>query len=73
MGYFDLENAIAFEGADSQNPLAFRHYQADELILGKPLREHLRFAVCYWHNLVWEGADVFAPMPSQIVEQYQLR
>ena len=59
MGYFDLENAIAFEGADSQNPLAFRHYQADELILGKPLREHLRFAVCYWHNLVWEGADVF--------------
>ena len=59
MGYFDLENAIAFEGADSQNPLAFRHYQADELILGKPMREHLRFAVCYWHNLVWEGADVF--------------
>ena len=53
MGYFDLENAIAFEGADSQNPLAFRHYQADELILGKPMREHLRFAVCYWHNLVW--------------------
>ena len=59
MGYFDLEHAISFEGADSCNPLAFRHYQADELILGKPMREHLRFAVCYWHNLVWEGADVF--------------
>lgn len=59
MGYFDLEHAIAFEGADSQNPFAFRHYQADELILGRPMREHLRFAVCYWHNLVWEGADVF--------------
>lgn len=59
MEYFDLDHAITFEGADSRNPLAFRHYQADEVVLGKPMRDHLRFAICYWHNLVWEGADVF--------------
>ena len=41
------------------HPLAFRHYDANKLILGKPMREHLRMAACYWHTFVWPGADMF--------------
>lgn len=59
MHYFPDVEAIRFEGPDSDSPLAFRHYQADRLILGKPMREHLRMAVCYWHTFVWPGADMF--------------
>ncbi len=40
---------IPFEGPDSKNPLAFRHYNPEELVEGKPMREHLRFAAPYWH------------------------
>ena len=57
--YFDGIAPIKFEGEDSTNPMAFRHYNADEMIMGKPMSEHLRFAVCYWHNFVWEGNDPF--------------
>ena len=59
MSYFHLDAPISFEGPYSQNPLAFRHYDASEMVRGKSLAEHLRFAICYWHNMVWEGADVF--------------
>jgi xylose isomerase len=48
--YFDQVSKIAFEGADSSNPLAFKHYNAQEKILGKTMAEHLRMAACYWHN-----------------------
>lgn len=57
--YFDGIAPIKFESEDSTNPMAFRHYNADEMIMGKPMSEHLRFAVCYWHNFVWEGNDPF--------------
>lgn len=50
---------IKFEGTESTNPLAFHHYDADRIILGKPMKEHLRFAACYWHNFCWPGSDVF--------------
>ncbi len=40
---------IPFEGPDSRNPLAFKHYNPDELVEGKPMKEHLRFAAPYWH------------------------
>jgi xylose isomerase len=50
---------IQFEGTSSTNPLAYRHYDADRIILGKPMKEHLRFAACYWHNFCWRGSDVF--------------
>lgn len=46
--YFDIPT-IPFEGHDSKNPLAFKHYNPDELVEGKPMREHLRFAAPYWH------------------------
>lgn len=50
---------IAFEGPDSTNPMAFHHYNPDEIVLGKPMEDHLRFAVAYWHSFAWEGGDPF--------------
>lgn len=50
---------IQFEGQNSSNPLAFRHYNPDEVVLGKRLEDHLRFAVAYWHSFAWEGGDPF--------------
>lgn len=57
--FFETSQPIRFEGPDSRNPLAFRHYDRDRLVLGKRLEEHLRFAVCYWHSLCWPGGDPF--------------
>ncbi len=50
---------IEFGGPDSRNPLTFRHYDADELVAGKPMRDHLRFSVVYWHTFRATGADPF--------------
>jgi len=50
---------IKYEGADSTNPLAFRHYDADEVVMGKRMEDHLRFAVAYWHSFAWPGTDPF--------------
>jgi len=58
-GYFSHIPKIAFEGELSSNPLAFRFYDKDRVVLGKRMEEHLRFAVCYWHNFVWTGLDPF--------------
>ncbi len=58
-GFFGSIDRIAYAGPDSTDPLAFRHYQPDELVLGKRMEDHLRFAVCYWHSFVWPGNDPF--------------
>ncbi|WEX10175.1 xylose isomerase [Chelativorans sp. AA-79] len=58
-GFFGDLKPIAYEGPESDNPLAFRHYNPDEIVLGKRLEDHLRFAVCYWHTFVWPGGDPF--------------
>jgi xylose isomerase len=50
---------IPYEGPKSKNPLAFKHYNADEVVEGKTMREHLRFAVCYWHTFRGTGSDPF--------------
>jgi xylose isomerase len=50
---------IRYEGPDSRNPLAFKHYNPDELIEGKTMKEHLRFSVVYWHTMRCAGADMF--------------
>ena len=50
---------VRFEGPQSTDPLAYRHYDAARIVLGKPLRDHLRLAVCYWHSFVMNGADPF--------------
>ncbi|WP_368187495.1 xylose isomerase [Aestuariibius sp. HNIBRBA575] len=57
--YFQNIPAATYEGPDSTNPLAFRHYNPDMMLGDKTMAEHLRFAVCYWHNFVWEGNDPF--------------
>ena len=54
----DIKKA-AFEGPNSDNPLAFHHYNPDEIIMGKRMEDHLRFAVAYWHSFAWEGGDPF--------------
>src|ERR1700742_4827496 len=52
-------NKIQFEGPSSKNPLAFKHYNADAIVEGKSMRDHLRFAVVYWHTFRGTGADPF--------------
>ena len=51
--------AIKYEGAASSNEFAFRHYNPDEVILGKRMEDQLRFAVAYWHSFAWPGGDPF--------------
>ena len=50
---------IRYEGAKSTNPLAFKFYDADRVIFGKPMKEHLPFAMAWWHNLCAAGTDMF--------------
>ena len=50
---------IRYEGPQTDNEFAFRHYNPDEMVMGKSLKEHLRFAVAYWHSFAWEGGDPF--------------
>ena len=50
---------IPFGGLDSTDPLAFKVYQPDRLVLGKRMEDHLRIAVCLWHSFNWPGSDVF--------------
>ena len=57
-GFPDIAK-IPFEGPDSKNPLAFRHYNPDELVEGIPMKDHLRFSVVFWHTMRGTGADPF--------------
>ena len=50
---------IKYEGPGSSNPLAFKYYDAERIVMGKPMREHLPFAMAWWHNLCATGADMF--------------
>ncbi len=61
MAYFPDVPKIRFEGPDSKNTLAFRHYNENEVVEGKTMKEHLRFAVCYWHTFRGTGGDPFGP------------
>ena len=59
MEYFENIGKIKYEGKLSANPLAFKFYNPDEVIAGKTMREHLRFAMAYWHTMCAEGTDMF--------------
>ncbi|ASK98446.1 xylose isomerase [Xanthomonas campestris pv. merremiae] len=59
--YFPGIGKIGFEGRDSDNPLAFKVYDANKTIGDKTMAEHLRFAVAYWHSFYGNGADPFGP------------
>ena len=50
---------VQYEGAESTNPYAFKFYDAERMILGKPMKEHLHFAMAWWHNLCATGSDMF--------------
>lgn len=56
-----LDKPVAFEGRESDNPLAFKFYDPNRLVGGKSLRDHLRFAVAYWHTFCGTGGDPFGP------------
>jgi len=51
--------AITYEGPDSDNDFAFRHYNPEEMVMGKAMKDHLRFAAAYWHSFAWPGGDPF--------------
>ena len=57
--FFENVEPIAFAGAATTKPLAFRYYDKDRVVRGKTMAEQLRFAVCYWHSFAGTGADVF--------------
>ncbi|PCJ49819.1 MAG: xylose isomerase, partial [Candidatus Hydrogenedentota bacterium] len=57
--YFKDIESIPYEGPDSSNPLAYRYYDANRVLMGKTMAEHLRPAVCYWHTFCWGGQDMF--------------
>ncbi len=57
--YFNDIEKIKYQGTDAKDELAFRHYDADKVVLGKSMKEHLRFAACYWHSFCWPGGDAF--------------
>ncbi|MBB3858477.1 xylose isomerase [Xanthomonas arboricola] len=59
--YFPGIGKIGFEGRDSDNPLAFKVYDANKQVGDKTMAEHLRFAVAYWHSFCGNGADPFGP------------
>ena len=57
--FFAGVSPIKYEGPDSKNPLAYRHYDSKRKVGAKTMAEHLRPAVCYWHNFAWNGTDMF--------------
>jgi xylose isomerase len=57
--FTEVRGPIAFGGLDSEDPLAFKVYQPDRVVLGKPMVEHLRPGVCFWHSFAWPGMDMF--------------
>lgn len=59
MSYFPNVKTIDYEGPDTENKFAFRHYNAKEVVAGKTMKEHLRFAVAYWHTMTQDGSDPF--------------
>ena len=59
--FFPKIKKIKYEGPDSKNSLAFKHYNPKQKVLGQTMAEHLRFAVCYWHTFKGLGSDPFGP------------
>ena len=57
--YFKGIGEIKFEGKDSKNPLSFKYYNPDQLVAGKSMRDHFKFAIAYWHSFGGKGTDPF--------------
>lgn len=65
MGFFNNIEKIKYEGLKTDNMLAFRHYNPEEIVLGKTMKEHLKFAVAYWHTFCNDGSDPFGKGTNQ--------
>jgi xylose isomerase len=59
--YYKGIGEIKFEGRESDNPLAFKYYNPDQIVAGKTMREHFKFSVAYWHTFCGQGSDPFGP------------
>ncbi|MCG9894657.1 MAG: hypothetical protein MH204_04185, partial [Fimbriimonadaceae bacterium] len=60
MVYFpEVAEKVRFEGKGSRNPFAYKIYDSEKVVGGKTMREHLKFAVCYWHTMKGRGLDPF--------------
>jgi xylose isomerase len=59
--FFPGISPIQYEGLESDNPLAFKAYDADRVVGKKTMRDHLRFSICYWHTFCADGNDPFGP------------
>lgn len=59
--YFKGIEEIKFEGRESDNPLAFKYYNPDQMVAGKSMRDHFKFAIAYWHSFCGQGGDPFGP------------
>lgn len=59
--YFKGISEIKFEGKESDNPLAFKYYNPEQVVAGKTMREHFKFAIAYWHTFCGQGSDPFGP------------
>ena len=57
--YFEGLDKIKYEGPDSTNPLAFKYYDAEKVVAGKKMKDHMRFAMSYWHTMTGGGNDPF--------------
>ncbi len=57
--FFGDTGPVRYEGSDSDNPFAFRHYDPARVVMGKTMAEQLRPSVCYWHSFAWMGSDMF--------------
>ena len=57
--FFKGIKPVKFKGPRSKDPLAYRHYNKDELVMGKRMEDHIRPAIAYWHTFAWEGGDPF--------------
>lgn len=64
--YFKGVGKIAYEGPETDNPLAFRYYDENKVVAGKTLKDHFKFAVCYWHTFCNMGHDPFGPGPKVV-------
>ncbi len=57
--FTEVPGPVPYGGPESDDPLSFKVYEPDRLVLGKRMEDHLRIAVCYWHSFNWPGSDVF--------------
>ena len=70
MPFFPEVDKIRYEGPDSKNPLAFRHYDPAEVVEGRSMKDHLRFGVAWWHTFRGMGGDPFGPVEVPLVRSF---